>query len=88
MRSRRPRSRHVVLVGQVAQMLGWSTARVRSIDEILNPMRLADGTRAYDVDRALAFVRHWDAFLLWAEANPPRVYDVTPDGIKPVGLLG
>ena len=53
---------HVVLVQAVAQMLGWSTARVRSVDEILKPTRLSDGTRtrAYDVDRVLFFVHTMD----------------------------
>ena len=37
-------------------MLGWSTARIRGIDDILRPFRLADGSRLYDVDRVLFLV--------------------------------
>lgn len=53
-------SKHVVPVHAVARMLGWSTARVRGVDDILRPIRLADGARVYDVDRVLFFVRVFD----------------------------
>lgn len=49
-----------MLAHAVARMLGWSTARVHGIDDILRPIRLADGMRAYDVDRVLFFVRVFD----------------------------
>ena len=49
-------SKHVVPVHAVARMLGWSTARVRGVDDILRPRRLADGSRVYDVERVLVFV--------------------------------
>jgi hypothetical protein len=42
-------------------MLGWSSARVRSVDDILHPTRLCDGTRVYDVDRVLFLVRVIDS---------------------------
>lgn len=54
-------SKHVVPVHAVARMLGWSTARVRSIDDILRPIRLADGSHVYDVMRVLFFVRVFDS---------------------------
>lgn len=53
-------SQHVVPTHSVARMLGWSTARVRRVDDILRPIRLADGERMYDVDRVLFFVRVYD----------------------------
>lgn len=53
--------KNVVPTHAVARMLGWSTTRVRSIDDILRPIRLADGSRAYDIDRVLCFVQVWDS---------------------------
>jgi hypothetical protein len=38
-------------------MLGWTAARVRSVDDIRRPRRLADGSRVYDVARVRFFVR-------------------------------
>jgi len=62
-RNRMPRRRwkHVVPVHAVARILGWSTARVRGVDDILRPFRLSDGSRVYDVDRVLFFVRVMDS---------------------------
>jgi hypothetical protein len=54
--------KHVVLIHQVAAALGWTTARVRSVDEILRPQRLADGSRAYDLERVRFFVYTTCAF--------------------------
>lgn len=51
---------HVVTVHAVARMLGWSTAKVRGVDDILKPTRLSDESRAYDVDRVLFFVQTMD----------------------------
>lgn len=53
-------STHVVPLHAVARMLGWSPARVRGVDDILRPIRAADGSRAYDVDRVLFFVCEMD----------------------------
>lgn len=51
---------HVVPVHAVARMLDWSTARVRSIDDILKPTRTFFGSRLYDVDRVLFLVHTMD----------------------------
>ena len=51
---------HVVTTHAVARMLGWSTARVRSIDEILKPTRGSDDSRLYDADRVLCLVHTMD----------------------------
>lgn len=53
-------TKHVVTIQAVARMLGWSTQRVRSIDDILRPTRAANGERFFDVDRALFFVHTMD----------------------------
>jgi hypothetical protein len=53
-------SKHVVPVHAVARMLGWSAVRVRGVDDILRPTRLADGSRVYDVERVVFFVRVFD----------------------------
>jgi hypothetical protein len=58
---------HVVPVHAVARMLGWSAARVRSVDEILRPARASDGSRLFDVDRVLFFVNTMDVL----ESLPP-----------------
>lgn len=62
-RNRMPlrRSKHVVLIHSVARLLGWSTARVRSVDGILRPMRRADGTRIYGIHRVRYFVHAIDS---------------------------
>jgi hypothetical protein len=54
-------TKHVVPIHAVARMLGWSTARVRGVDDILRPLRLADGSRLYDVDRVLFLVYTLDS---------------------------
>jgi hypothetical protein len=66
-----PRGDAVVLISQIAQALGWSTARLRKLDDLLKPMRLADGngTRAYHVDRALMFVDAVDGPVAWSAAK-------------------
>lgn len=51
---------HVVTTHAVARMLGWSAARVRSIDDVLKPTRVSDESRLYNVDRALFFVHALD----------------------------
>lgn len=61
---------HVVTTHAVARMLGWSTARVRSIDRILRPERAADGGRLYDVARVLFFVGVQDVMN---SLPPPRL---------------
>lgn len=53
-------TKHVVTIQAVARMLGWSTQRVRSVDDLLRPTRAANGERFIDVDRALFFVRTMD----------------------------
>jgi hypothetical protein len=46
---------------------------VRSLDDLLKPVRLGlGGMRLYNVDRALAFVRHWDEFTAWSAARETR----------------
>jgi hypothetical protein len=62
----------LVLIGQLARALGWPTARVRGLDDLLKPIRLSDGSRAYNVDRAMGFVKHWDAFMAWSDARAAR----------------
>jgi hypothetical protein len=37
-------------------MLRWSEARVRSVDDILRPLRAANGERFYSIDRVIYFV--------------------------------
>jgi hypothetical protein len=49
-------SERVVTVCAVARMLQWSEARVRSADDILRPVRAANGERLYSVDRVIYFV--------------------------------
>ena len=63
---------HVVTVHAVARMLGWSARRVRRLDDILRPIRLADGSRAYDVERVLFFVHVLDS----APTHLPTVVDL------------
>jgi hypothetical protein len=46
---------------QIARALGWTSARVRSLDDLLKPTRMANGARAYDAERALAFIQIMDA---------------------------
>src|SRR5689334_2020271 len=52
--------REVVHIGQLARALGWSLARLRSADDILKPIRLSDGTRVCNIDRAMAFIKVFD----------------------------
>jgi hypothetical protein len=59
------RGRDVVHVSQLALALGWSTARVRAVDDILKPIRLADSTRVYHLDRALALIKVFDDMDAW-----------------------
>lgn len=80
MRSRNPNrmppvgTKRVVTIQAVARMLGWTTQRIRRIDDILRPTRAANGERLIDVDRALFFVRTMDI----ADSLPgPIVLDVT-----------
>lgn len=57
-----PTWKHVVLLHQIARALGWSSARVRGVDDMLKPRRLAGSrTRVYDAERALVFIRWVDA---------------------------
>jgi hypothetical protein len=58
-----PRGVEVVPIGQVAGLLGWSVSKLRSVGLFLKPFILADGTRLYDVDRALAWARIEDEFI-------------------------
>ena len=51
---------HVVTTHAVARMLGWSAARVRSIDDVLKPTRVSDESRLFDVDRVLFLVHTMD----------------------------
>jgi hypothetical protein len=53
-------SEHVVTVHAVARMLGWSTPRVRGVDDILRPVRGSNAERFYAIDRVLFFVRTID----------------------------
>ena len=53
-------TKHVVTIQAVARMLGWTTQRVRRIDDILRPTRAANGERVYDIDRALFLVETMD----------------------------
>lgn len=75
---------HVVLVHQIAHALGWSTARIRGVDDVLKPIRMADGTRAYDVDRALFFIRIFDelAAIVRAREAKERAH------LRPLARLG
>ena len=67
------RTDHVVTTHAVARMLGWSSGRVRSVDDILKPTLVAQG-RLYDVDRVLFFVRTMDEL----DSLPPlRVVRIT-----------
>ena len=69
-------SKHVVTIQAVARMLGWTTQRVRRIDDVLRPTRAANGERLIDVDRALFFVRTMD----FADSLPgPIVLDLTAE---------
>jgi hypothetical protein len=61
-----------VLVHQVARALGWSTARVRSVDDLLKPVRLANDARAYDLERALVFIEIIDALEAFAARRSRR----------------
>ena len=55
-------SEHVVTVHAVARMLEWSAARVRSVDDILRPVRASNGERLYAIDRVLhLFTRWWNS---------------------------
>ena len=53
-------SKHVVTFHAVARMLGWASARIRRIDDVLRPTRAANGERLYDVDRVLFLVETMD----------------------------
>lgn len=64
--------KNLILIGQLAAALGWSTARLRGLDDLFKPTRFADGTRAYNVERAMGFVRFWDEFMAWSEARALR----------------
>ena len=64
--------RDVVPINQLALALRWSTARVRAVDDILKPVRLADGMRVYHVDRALAFIKIFDDMEVWTAARVAR----------------
>jgi hypothetical protein len=67
-----PTFKHVVSLHQIARALGWSSPRVRSVDDLLKPTRLADGSRAYDMERALVFIQQIDAaeaFFAFREAQ-------------------
>ena len=69
-------TKHVVTVQAVARMLGWSTQRIRRIDDILRPTRAANGERLIDVDRALFFVRTMD---ILNSMPGPIVLDLTAE---------
>lgn len=68
----RARGNEVVLIGQVARALGWTTERVRGLDDLLRPIRLGDGARGYHVERAMVFIRQMDRFNAWSEARANR----------------
>jgi hypothetical protein len=51
---------HVVTIHALARMLGWTTQRIRRLDDLLRPARAANGERVFDIDRALSFVRAVD----------------------------
>lgn len=65
--------KHVVPTHAVARLLGWSTARVRRLDDLLRPIRLANGDRAYGVERVLFLARTMDA----APRHFPTLIDIT-----------
>lgn len=51
------RGPEVVTIGQLAKALGRSTAWLRTLDWLLQPIRCgADGMRVYDIERALMFI--------------------------------
>ena len=65
---------HVVTTHAVARMIGWSTARVRRVDDVLKPTRVSDGSRLYDVDRVLFLVHTMDVM---DSMPPPRVIRIS-----------
>lgn len=64
---------HVVPTHAVARLLGWSTARVRRLDDLLRPIRLANGERAYGVERVLFLARTMDT----APHRLPTLIDIS-----------
>jgi len=72
-RLRPPREGQFVPLGLPARALGWWTERFRAVDDLLKPIRVADGTRLYHVERALAFVGWMDDLNAWSDAREARL---------------
>jgi hypothetical protein len=49
-----------VHIGHLARTVGRSTAWLRRLDDLLKPVLLGDGSRAYHVQRAWMFVAIYD----------------------------
>ncbi|HEY3807172.1 MAG TPA: hypothetical protein VGL61_31440 [Kofleriaceae bacterium] len=66
--------KHVLRAGQVASVLRWSLSRVRRYDWLFRPVRLADGSRAFDLERVLAYVAVQDfgEWLFWRNRRLER----------------
>jgi len=69
---------HVVTTHAVARMLGWSTGRVRSVDDILKPTRVSDNSRLFDVDRVLFLVHTIDVMHSMPPLRVIRISKKTP----------
>src|SRR5262245_57678582 len=50
----------LIHIGHLAKTLDRPTAWIRRVDDILKPLILADGTRAYHLERAWMFVAIYD----------------------------